>query len=97
MKAKKVYEVLGDLLRPKKLSFDDFYKWMDKKAMMTMYYIRKDKENKDIYDKIIKDGYEAGLLPIEVSYKLYKELEQQVILRRERKKRKTNESIREII
>jgi len=87
MKAKKVYESLGDVLHPKKLSFDDFYKWIDKTSMMTTYYVRKDKENKEIYDKIIRDGYEGGKTPREVSDELVNELNHQAILRRERKKK----------
>ena len=102
MKAKKIYESLDDVLKPKKLSFDEFNKWLDKIAMMTMHWVRQDKVDKDIYDKIIKDGYEGGKAPREVANELVTELNRLAELRREiklknRRKRKTNEGVSDIL
>ena len=75
MKAKKVNEAIGDTLKPKSadeidMSFEEYFKLVDKMNMMTMHYIRKDKANKDIYDKIIKDGYDNKSFPSVVGQQL---------------------------
>ena len=100
MKAKKVYEAISDILKPKPpeevdVTFDEYYKLLDKKGMLTMHYVRSDKENAKIYDKIIRDAFKNKVYPSEVGMQLSDEYNRLASKKRADKYEKINRKRRE--